>query len=325
MFTGFTTVTHFVDDLPAAITWYTDLLGYGPYFVRPDRDHPAYAEFRIGPFQHELGLISSSYRPDGLSAAVGGGTVYWQTDDVAAAFAELIGRGAESLEPVTTRAEGWQTASVIDPFGIIVGLIHSPLYADVIATRGWRSGRGLGQRTDRQRGDDLLVDGELLADYREDDRERNIEGTADGGQQLAGCFLLSALDLGQVTEADPGGLGDLPQRLALQCALLTKGLADQLAQQDRLRGLDLSHDSHSTHPPNHFPSTWALGCVMFHILIGTRSSPCVGQNKFPSVSPRQRHGSRYSFRCRSVRRAHLPHLAQRSPYGLGTDLRTVAR
>lgn len=135
MFKGFTTVTHFVDDLPAAIAWYTELLGGDPYFVQPDRRQPAYAEFRIGPFQHELGLISSSYRPAGLSATAGGATVHWQVDDVTNAFEELIKRGAEPLEPVTTRAEGWRTASVIDPFGITVGLIHSPLYAELVSVR----------------------------------------------------------------------------------------------------------------------------------------------------------------------------------------------
>jgi hypothetical protein len=34
-----------------------------PYLERPDVKHPAYIEFRIGDYQHELGIIDSKYAP----------------------------------------------------------------------------------------------------------------------------------------------------------------------------------------------------------------------------------------------------------------------
>lgn len=135
MFQGFTTVNYFVDDLRAAIAWYADVLGAEPYFVRPDPENPAYAEFRIGPFQHELGLISSAYRPAGLSAEPGGATLYWQVDDVEDACGSLVGRGATMAEPVRSRGGGWVTASVLDPFGNVLGLMYSPLYAALASDR----------------------------------------------------------------------------------------------------------------------------------------------------------------------------------------------
>ncbi len=60
---GLTTVSFFAADLAAAKKWYTDLLGTEPYFERPDSEHPAYIEFRIGDYQHELGIIDSTYAP----------------------------------------------------------------------------------------------------------------------------------------------------------------------------------------------------------------------------------------------------------------------
>ena len=61
---GFATISYWADDLPAAVAWYTRLLGVEPYFQRPGPDgRPAYAEFRIGDYQAELGLIDRKYAP----------------------------------------------------------------------------------------------------------------------------------------------------------------------------------------------------------------------------------------------------------------------
>ena len=54
MLRGFATVSFYASDLEAARAWYTDLLGIEPYFVVP-----GYIEFRVGDFQHELGIIDS--------------------------------------------------------------------------------------------------------------------------------------------------------------------------------------------------------------------------------------------------------------------------
>jgi predicted enzyme related to lactoylglutathione lyase len=71
--------------LKTAKKWYSELLGIEPYFERPDSEHPAYIEFRLGDYQQEFGIIDSKYAPKGAAAAgPGGALVYWHVDDVAA-------------------------------------------------------------------------------------------------------------------------------------------------------------------------------------------------------------------------------------------------
>jgi catechol 2,3-dioxygenase-like lactoylglutathione lyase family enzyme len=55
MLRGLTTVSFQTTDLAAAKDWYTQLLGVEPYF-----DTPAYIEWRIGDYQHELVIIVSA-------------------------------------------------------------------------------------------------------------------------------------------------------------------------------------------------------------------------------------------------------------------------
>jgi hypothetical protein len=59
---------------PIAVDWYTKLLGAAPYFSVEGRF--AYAEFRIGDYQHELGIIARRFAPLGPSAEPGGAIVY---------------------------------------------------------------------------------------------------------------------------------------------------------------------------------------------------------------------------------------------------------
>jgi len=58
---GFATINFWADDVAAAAAWYAELLGVDAYFTQPGPDgRPAYAEFRIGDFQAELGATASS-------------------------------------------------------------------------------------------------------------------------------------------------------------------------------------------------------------------------------------------------------------------------
>ena len=127
MLRGFTTINYWADDLDAARKWYTELLGVEPYFVRP-----AYVEFRIGDYQHELGLVDRRYAPPGASAEPGGALMYWHVDDVAAAFERLLAMGAKEYQPVTKRGEGFVTAAVVDPFGNILGIMYNQHYLDTL-------------------------------------------------------------------------------------------------------------------------------------------------------------------------------------------------
>jgi predicted enzyme related to lactoylglutathione lyase len=57
--------------------------------------------------------------------------MYWQVDDVSAAVARLLELGATEYQPVIKREAGFVTASVVDPFGNILGLMHSPHFVEM--------------------------------------------------------------------------------------------------------------------------------------------------------------------------------------------------
>jgi predicted enzyme related to lactoylglutathione lyase len=126
MLRGFTTVNYWADDVEAARDWYAQVLGIEPYFQRPKNGPPAYVEFRVGPDEDELGLIDSRYRPPDASRGPTGAIMHWHVDDVSAAVARLLELGATEYQQVTEREAGFVTASVVDPFGNILGLMHSP-------------------------------------------------------------------------------------------------------------------------------------------------------------------------------------------------------
>lgn len=138
MLRGLTTTNFVVDDLDSAVTWYTELLGIEPYFVREAEGTTAYAEFRIGDFQHELGFIDRRFTPPGRgSTELGSALTYWAVDDVQAAYQRLLSMGATPHEDVTERGPGFVTASVVDPFGNALGVMYNQHYLDVVkSTKG---------------------------------------------------------------------------------------------------------------------------------------------------------------------------------------------
>jgi predicted enzyme related to lactoylglutathione lyase len=135
MLRGLTTVTYLAGDVAAAVDWYTDLLGVEPYFSRPVEGRLAYVEFRIGDYQHELGILDRRFAAPGRSDKVGGAIVYWHVDDVQASFGRLLALGATAHEEPIERGPGFVTASVIDPFGNLLGVMYNQHYVDVLASR----------------------------------------------------------------------------------------------------------------------------------------------------------------------------------------------
>ena len=130
MLRGFTTISYFADDVDTAAAWYAELLGVAPYF----RDGDGYVEFRIGDYQHELGIVNRKYMPGHTSA--GGVVRYWAVDDVEATVARLLALGATEHLPITPRGdEGYVTASVYDPFGNILGVMTNPHYVAMLEER----------------------------------------------------------------------------------------------------------------------------------------------------------------------------------------------
>jgi predicted enzyme related to lactoylglutathione lyase len=148
MLRGFCTITYWADDMEAATRWYTELLGAEPYFMRPVDGPPAYVEWRIGDYQAELGLLDRRYAPEGAATTPGGVVMNWHVDDIKAAFDRLVSMGAKEYQPITpmppgSPESGFVIASVIDPFGNILGIMHNPHYLEILASRR-ASGEGEG-------------------------------------------------------------------------------------------------------------------------------------------------------------------------------------
>ncbi len=133
MLRGFATISYWADDVEAARDWYAELLGIEPYFIRPEQGPPAYVEFRVGDYQDELGIIDRRYAPEGAAGGPGGAVMYWHVDDVPATFDRLLSMGAREYQPITPREAGWVTASVVDPFGNVLGIVYNPHYLEMLA------------------------------------------------------------------------------------------------------------------------------------------------------------------------------------------------
>ncbi|WP_169088792.1 VOC family protein [Paenibacillus sp. PL91] len=133
---GFATISYWADDMEAAKAWYSELLGIAPYFERSGPDGQlAYVEFRLGDYQHELGLINRRFAPARDTAGPGGAVMYWHVDDIEATLNHLKSMGAEEYEPIQRRGEGFITASVTDPFGNVLGIMYNQHYLEVLNSR----------------------------------------------------------------------------------------------------------------------------------------------------------------------------------------------
>lgn len=132
MLRGMSTVALLANDFEGAKRWYTELLGVAPYF-----DQPWYAEFRIGDYQHELGILNGKFAGQlgGVPATdrPGGVVLYWQVDDLDAAIVRTLELGATLFQPAREFGEGFTGASVVDPFGNVLGLMYNAHYLEVLA------------------------------------------------------------------------------------------------------------------------------------------------------------------------------------------------
>ncbi|MDR6554626.1 putative enzyme related to lactoylglutathione lyase [Paenibacillus qinlingensis] len=132
---GFATISYWADDVGAAQAWYSELLGMKPYFEKSGPDGQlVYAEFRLGDYQHELGLIDRRFAPTHASTSPGGAIMYWHVDDIEATLTLLKAMGAVEYEPLVHRGEGFITASVTDPFGNVLGIMYNAHYLKMVPT-----------------------------------------------------------------------------------------------------------------------------------------------------------------------------------------------
>lgn len=136
MFRGFATLNFYADDLAAARVWYAELFGVEAYYAYPPAPAtPAYVEFRVGDDEDEIGFIDRRYAPPG--AAPGGAVMHWHVDDLRGTVDRLLAMGATEYQPITEHGDGsgFATASVVDPFGNVLGVMHNPHYLEILAGR----------------------------------------------------------------------------------------------------------------------------------------------------------------------------------------------
>jgi predicted enzyme related to lactoylglutathione lyase len=127
MLQGLTSHQAFVDDVAAAERWYTELLGFGPYFRSEEAGLPAgHVGYRVGDMGSELGLTDHKLAPEGMGTGPAATVAYWQVGDVAAAFDRLVSLGANPLQRPMELGQGFVIASVVDPFGNVLGLRFDP-------------------------------------------------------------------------------------------------------------------------------------------------------------------------------------------------------
>ena len=125
---GIATISLWAADHAAAVAWYGDLLTQKPYFERP-----GYAEFRIGDFETEVGIIDRNYAPHMVfPEGATGSVLYWHVDNLEEAYDRVLNMGATVLQVPEDRGRGFVTATVVDPFGNILGLMYNPHYVETI-------------------------------------------------------------------------------------------------------------------------------------------------------------------------------------------------
>ncbi len=115
MFLGLRTIIYPTADLAASKAWYTELLGFEPYF-----DEEFYVGFSVGGY--ELALDPKAPMEEGPRT-------YWGVSDCDKALARLLDRGADPRHDVQDVGGGIRVASVLDPEGSVIGIIENPHFA----------------------------------------------------------------------------------------------------------------------------------------------------------------------------------------------------
>ena len=85
---GISTINFYASNHNEAVEWYTKFLGIEPYFKVV-----GYAEFRIGDYQQELGIIDSKFSAQNINDKPTGATVYWHVDNLQDTFDKLQSLG----------------------------------------------------------------------------------------------------------------------------------------------------------------------------------------------------------------------------------------
>lgn len=112
MLKGLRTVIYGVSNIEEGRNWYTKAIGSAPYFDQP---------FYVGGF--ELGLDPNAKPVQSENTGV---VAYWDVDNIEDEHQRLLSIGAKEHGEIQDVGEDIKVATVIDPFGNLVGIIYNP-------------------------------------------------------------------------------------------------------------------------------------------------------------------------------------------------------
>ncbi len=115
-FLGLRTLSYHVPDLQKARDWYTEILGFPPYF-----DEPFYVGFNVAGYELGLQPIENTEHKTAENTCT-----YWGVENVETAFQRLLDLGATASEMPTDVGGGIVVAAVKDPWGNLFGVIFNP-------------------------------------------------------------------------------------------------------------------------------------------------------------------------------------------------------
>lgn len=115
---GLRTTVYKVGNLIEAKEWYAKAFGITPYF-----DEPFYVGYNIGGY--ELGLLPEENPTTEKAESV---ITYWGVNEIENVYKHFLASGAKEHEKPNSVGDPLMVASVIDPWGNIIGLIYNPVF-----------------------------------------------------------------------------------------------------------------------------------------------------------------------------------------------------
>lgn len=115
---GLRTTIYIVGDIDKAKKWYSVAFGTKPYW-----DEAGYVGFNIGGY--ELGLLPDDNPTTEKAESV---VTYWGVNEIKKVYDHFIESGATEHEKPHSVGEPLMVASVIDPWGNVIGLIYNPAF-----------------------------------------------------------------------------------------------------------------------------------------------------------------------------------------------------
>lgn len=112
---GLRTTIYKVSDINTAKDWYAKVFQVLPYF-----DQPFYVGFNISGY--ELGLQPEENPGPKTDSVV----CYWGSDNIESDYEHFLSLGAKMHEAPQNVGGQISVASVIDPWGNVIGLIYNP-------------------------------------------------------------------------------------------------------------------------------------------------------------------------------------------------------